>query len=149
MASLHLGAVLERLELRLLLEPGIARTAALRATPEALGSLEEIIAAQVTAKTPQLAHDMSRGFHIELARSTGNDQFVRVLEGLWSLDIGRQLLAQRSAVPGWREADAAEHRSILEAVAARDAGQAADRMRRHVSATIEHWSARAREEDGA
>ena len=140
-ASLHLDAVLERLELRLLLEPGIARIAASRATPDRVAALERVIDAQAAAKTSQSAHDMSRGFHIELARSTENDQFVRVLDSLWSLDIGRQLLAQRSLVPGWNEADAAEHRSILEAVAAGDGEEAATRMHRHVGATIAHWSA--------
>ena len=40
------------------------------------------------------------------------------LDALWSPDIARQLLTRRSATPGWREADAAEHRGILEAVAA-------------------------------
>jgi DNA-binding GntR family transcriptional regulator len=146
-ASFHLDAVVERLELRLLLEPGIARIAATRATPEAVATLEQITEAQAAAKTSQFAHDMSRGFHIELARATGNDQFVRVLDGLWSLDIGRQLLAQRSVVPGWQAADAAEHRSILESVAAGDADEAATRMHRHVAATIAHWSAQAGEED--
>jgi DNA-binding GntR family transcriptional regulator len=148
-ASFNLEAVLERLELRLLLEPGIARIAAIRATPVSIASLEQIIEAQETAKTSQLAHDMSRGFHIELARTTGNEQFVRVLDGLWSLDIGRQLLAQRSVVPGWQEADAAEHRSILEAVAAGEPDEASARMHRHVAATIKHWSAEAGEDEDA
>jgi DNA-binding GntR family transcriptional regulator len=146
-ASFHLDAVLERLELRLLLEPGIAELATVRATPADLASLERVIEAQLAAKTSQLAHDLSRGFHIELARTTGNPQFVRVLDGLWSLDIGRQLLAQRSVVPGWQEADAAEHRTILEAIAARDAVEAAERMQRHVAATIAHWAARAAKHD--
>jgi DNA-binding GntR family transcriptional regulator len=140
-ATFHLNAVLERLELRLLLEPGIARLAAARHTEHGIAALTRIIEAQRGAKTSQLAHDMSRSFHIELARTTRNDQFVRLLDGLWSLDIGRQLLAQRIIVPGWQEADAAEHRSILEAVAARDGDGAARRMERHVAAMIEHWRA--------
>lgn len=144
-ASFHLDAVLARLELRLLLEPGIAGLAASRATAEQIAALGQIIDTQLSARTSQLAHDMSRGFHIELARATGNGQFVRVLDSLWSLDIGRQLLARRSVVPGWNAADASEHRSILDAVAAGDADAAAMRMQRHVAATIAHWSARASE----
>ena len=83
----------------------------------------------------------------ELARTTRNEQFVRVLEGLWSLDIGRQLLARRSVDPGWQEDDANEHRAILVAVAAREADRAADLMDRHIALTQQHWSKKANAED--
>jgi DNA-binding GntR family transcriptional regulator len=141
--SLRLAAVLERLELRLLLEPGIARLAAQRRTAAAVAEISRVIDAQLEAKSSQLAHDMSREFHLSLARLTGNVQFVRLLDALWSLEIGRQLLAQRSVVPGWQAQDAAEHRAILDAVAAGDADEAALRMERHIAVTIEHWSAEA------
>jgi DNA-binding GntR family transcriptional regulator len=139
-ASFRLDAVVERLELRCVLEPGIARLAAERRTDEDVADLERIVQGQRNAPTARLAHDLSRGFHIRLARSAQNEQFARVLEALWSPDIGRQLLARRSATPGWQEADAAEHAGIVEAVAARDPGEAAARMRRHVAATHEHWA---------
>jgi DNA-binding GntR family transcriptional regulator len=142
-ASFRLGAVLERLELRVLMEPGIARLAAERRTEADVAEIEGIIDAQLTSQTPQLAHDMSREFHIALARTTGNTQFVRLLDSLWSLEIGRQLLARRSELPGWREDDAAQHRDILDAVAARDADAAAARMEQHVTATLQHWSKQA------
>jgi DNA-binding GntR family transcriptional regulator len=139
-ASFRLDAVLERLELRRVLEPGIARLAAERRTDTDVAELERIVDGQLSAATQRLAHDLSRGFHIRLARAARNEQFVRVLEALWSPDIGRQLLTRRSATPGWREADAAEHRAILEAVAAGDPDGAAARMERHVAATHEHWA---------
>ncbi len=139
-ASFRLDAVLERLELRALLEPGIARLAAERRTEQDVAALVQTIHGQRSAKTARVAHDMSRGFHIRLAQTTGNEQFVRVLDSLWSPDIGRQLLARRSEVPGWQDADAEEHSAILDAVAAGDGDEAATRMQRHVAATIEHWS---------
>jgi DNA-binding GntR family transcriptional regulator len=139
-ASFRLDAVLDRLELRRVLEPGIARLAAERRTDADVAELERIVDGQVSASTLRLAHDLSRGFHIRLARTTGNEQFVKVLESLWSPDIGRQLLTRRSATPGWREADAAEHRGILEAVAAGAPQEAAALMERHVAATHEHWA---------
>lgn len=146
-ASFRLDAVLERLELRRILEPGFARIATERATEEDVRVLEGIVASQFEAPTPRLAHDMSREFHIQLARTTRNEQFVRVLEGLWSLDIGRQLLARRSVDPGWQEDDANEHRAILVAVAAREADRAADLMDRHIALTQQHWSKEANAED--
>ena len=139
-ASFRLDAVLDRLELRRVLEPGIARLAAERRTDEDVAELEQIVEGQVTASAPRLAHDLSRGFHIRLARATANEQFVKVLDSLWSPEIGRQLLMRRSATLGWREADAAEHRGILQAVAAGAPEAAAALMERHVAATHEHWA---------
>jgi len=139
-ASFRLDAVLERLELRRILEPGFVRLATERATEDDLRVLEEIVAAQFTASTSRVAHDTSREFHIQLARTTRNEQFVRVLEGLWSLDIGRQLLARRSTKPGWQEEDANEHEEILSAVLARQADRAGQLMDRHIALTQEHWS---------
>lgn len=139
-ASFRLDAVLERLELRRILEPGFVRLATERATEEDLQVLEEIVAAQFTASTSRSAHDTSREFHIQLARTTRNEQFVRVLEGLWSLDIGRQLLARRSTKPGWPEEDANEHKEILAAVVAREPARAGELMDRHIALTQEHWS---------
>ena len=139
-ASFRLDAVLERLELRRILEPGFVRLATERATEEDLRALEEIVASQFVASTSRLAHDTSREFHIQLARTTRNEQFVRVLEGLWSLDIGRQLLARRSTKPGWPEEDANEHKEILAAVVAREPARAGELMDRHIALTQEHWS---------
>jgi DNA-binding GntR family transcriptional regulator len=139
-ASFRLVAGLERLELRRILEPGFVRLATERATEDDLRVLEEIVAAQFTASTSRVAHDTSREFHIQLARTTRNEQFVRVLEGLWSLDIGRQLLARRSTKPGWQEEDANEHEEILSAVLARQADRAGQLMDRHIALTQEHWS---------
>ncbi len=148
-ASFRLDAVLERLEMRRILEPGFVRLAAERATADDLRDLEEIVASQFVASTSRLAHDMSREFHIRLARATRNDQFVRVLESLWSLDIGRQLLARRSATAGWQDEDANEHKAILAAVAARKPATAGELMDRHIALTQEHWSNEASTDDAA
>jgi len=139
-ASFRLNAVLERLELRRILEPGFVRLATERATAEDLRVLQELVASQFVAPTSRVAHDTSREFHIQLARTTRNEQFVRVLEGLWSLDIGRQLLARRSTKPGWQEEDANEHQEILAAVVARQPDRAGELMDRHIALTQEHWS---------
>lgn len=145
-ASFKLDAVLERLELRQIMEPGIVRLAAARRTDEHLRQLQEIVDGQFSADTPRIAHDLSRTFHIRLAATTGNEQFGKVLESLWSLDIGRRLLARRSATPGWQSTDATEHRGILRAVSDRDGDLAAELMQQHLSATYHHWAEQARAE---
>ena len=78
-ASFKLDAVLDRLELRQLMEPGIARLAAERRSEEHLRELEHIVDSQFEAPTARLAHDLSRTFHLRLAASTGNEQFGKVL----------------------------------------------------------------------
>jgi DNA-binding GntR family transcriptional regulator len=139
-AAIHLQGVLERLEVRRVLEPGIARLASERRTDEDLEALAQIIERQVQAEDARAAHDMSRAFHVRLAEAARNEQFVRVFESLWSLDIGRRLLARRMSKPGWQEADAEEHKAILAAVASGDAGLASVLMERHLGATQEHWT---------
>lgn len=148
-ASFKLDAVLERLELRQIMEPGIARLAAARRTDEQLQELQEIVDGQFSAATPRLAHDLSRTFHIRLAATTGNEQFGKVLDSLWSLDIGRRLLARRSTTPGWQANDATEHRGILRAVSDRNGDLAAELMQQHLAATYHHWAEQARSERDA
>jgi DNA-binding GntR family transcriptional regulator len=146
-ASFRLDAVLQRLEMRRILEPAFVRLATERATAEDVRVLEGIVASQFDASSSRLAHDMSREFHIQLARTTRNEQFVRVLEGLWSLDIGRQLLARRSAAPGWQEEDASDHKAILAALIGREPDRAAELMDRHIALVQEHWSKEANAAD--
>jgi DNA-binding GntR family transcriptional regulator len=140
-ADVGLEAVLRRLEVRLLLEPGIARLAAARRTFDDLEELDATILAEQRAKTAEAAHDASRAFHVALAHATQNDELVRSLESLWIVDVGRRLLAARRAVPSWQETDVAEHGAIVVAVEAKDADRAERLMRRHVQAALQHWSA--------
>ncbi len=140
-ADIGLPSVLRRLEVRLLLEPGIARLAALRHAPEDLEALRRAVADERAARTAQAAHDASRAFHLALAHAARNDELVRVLDSLWIVDVGRRLLASRRSAPSWQESDAAEHEEILEAVAAADAERAAELHRRHIEAALRHWSA--------
>src|SRR3954451_18316540 len=71
-AGLVLDQVVHRLEVRLLLEPGIARLAAERRTDEHLAALEAVIDRELAASTRVAAHDASRDFHLVLAEATGN-----------------------------------------------------------------------------
>jgi DNA-binding GntR family transcriptional regulator len=139
-ASLGLDGVRRRLEVRLLLEPGIARLAAERRTDEDLVALHETVAREQQTATRVLAHDASRDFHVALARATRNPELVSVLESLWIVEIGRRLLAARSVQGEWQAADVAEHRAITAAVADRDGDRAASLMLSHVTAALRHWA---------
>ncbi|HWV86209.1 MAG TPA: GntR family transcriptional regulator [Capillimicrobium sp.] len=138
-AQLRLEDVLQRLEVRLLLEPGAARLAAERATEADLAELEASVEREVAARTAVAVHDASREFHIGVARASHNRELVMALENLWLIEVGRRLLAQRRAAPHWQDGDVAEHRAILAAIAARDGDRAAALMESHVRDALQHW----------
>jgi DNA-binding GntR family transcriptional regulator len=138
-ASPGLNDVLRRLEVRSLLEPGIARLAAARRTHDDLIRLQESIAREEAATTKIAAHDASRDFHLLLAGATGNPELVSMLGSLWIVEIGRRLLAARATSADWRAADVAEHRAILAAVGARDGELAARLMGEHIGEALQHW----------
>jgi DNA-binding GntR family transcriptional regulator len=138
-AALALDDVLRRLEVRLLLEPGIARMAAERATEDDFAALEASIDAERRARSSQAVHDASRDFHVRMAAATQNPAMVATLEGLWLVEVGRRLLSRRRAAPRWQDADVAEHVSILAAVRDGDGDRAAAVMEEHIRAALRHW----------
>jgi DNA-binding GntR family transcriptional regulator len=139
-AGLVLDQVVRRLEVRLLLEPGIARLAAERRDDEHLAALRAAIDREATADTRIAAHDASREFHLVLAQATGNPELVSVFSSLWIVEIGRRLLAARAASrSAWQGADASEHEALLAAVEARDGDRAAELMAAHIREALQHW----------
>ena len=140
-ADLGLDAVLRRLEVRTLLEPGIARLAAGRRTEGDVRHLNDCIAREERAKSGIAAHDATRDFHVALARATGNDELVRVIQSLWLVEVGRRLLSRRSAVSDWQTTDVEEHRGIAAAVAEGRADDAERLMTEHVRGALQHWEA--------
>jgi DNA-binding GntR family transcriptional regulator len=138
-AGLVLDQVVHRLEVRLLLEPGIARLAAERRGAEHLAGLRAAIAREEAAGTRVGAHDASRDFHLVLAEATGNPELVGVFASLWIVEVGRRLLARRAVQSEWKGADASEHHAIAAAVEAGDGGAAARLMEQHIRDALRHW----------
>jgi len=138
-ADLGLDAVLRRLEVRAILEPGIAALAAERRTGRDLDLMREAIADEEEARDGIEAHDASRRFHIALARASGNEELVRVIESLWLVEVGRRLLFRRSAEPDWQRTDASEHREVLAAIHEGRASDAERLMAGHVRRAVHHW----------
>ena len=138
-ADLGLDAVLRRLEVRAILEPGIAALAAGRRTERDLLLMREAIVDEEEARDGLEAHDASRSFHIALARASGNDELVRVIESLWLVEVGRRLLFRRSAEPDWQHKDVSEHREVLAAVSEGRAADAERLMAGHVRRAVHHW----------
>ncbi len=139
-ADLGLGRVLERLEVRLHLEPVLARLAAERRTDKDLAALRRSVDDERSARTAAGAHDASRAFHLAVAKATGNDSFLRLIDSLWIADVGRRLLARRRTQPDWQDADVAEHAELLAAIEGADGDRAESIMREHVASAWRHWS---------
>ena len=147
-ADLGLDAVLRRLEVRAILEPGIARLAAERRTGQEIKQLRAAISREERARSGIAAHDASRDFHTTLARASGNEELLRVFESLWLVEVGRRLLARRSAVSDWQSDDIEEHREIAAAVAEGRADDAERLMAQHVRGAMRHWEPERRDTGG-
>ncbi len=138
--DLGLDGVLQRLEARLLLEPGVSRLAATRRTEDDLAALRAAIDGEEAAGTADVAHDASRAFHHALVVAARNDALLAVFDGLWLADVGRRLLARRRTTPAWQTEDTCEHRAILAAVERRQGRKAHDLMRQHVRRALTYWA---------
>ena len=138
-SDLGLEAVLRRLEVRLILEPGIAALAAERRSEKDLRALAAAIERESAAADSAAAHDASRDFHILLSRATQNAELERSLESLWIVEVGRRLMARRAIVHDWRSGDVEEHHEILRSVEAGESERTADLMARHVQDALGHW----------
>jgi DNA-binding GntR family transcriptional regulator len=141
-ADVGLERVLERLEARLLIEPGIARLAAERHQDTNLAALRRAVAAERSARTAAAAHDASRAFHAALVAATRNDALARIFDALWIADVGRRLLASRRSQPDWQDSDVAEHDELLAAIEAGAGDRAESLMRAHVASAWRHWARR-------
>lgn len=119
------------LEVRELLEPGIAYWAALRAGDEQLAVLRTAVATMDKSLRDADAYiDADSAFHVALARAAGNDLLLTLLEPLMSL-----LAAQRKelfATPAGPENGQYHHKRILAAVEARDGKAARQFMDEHM-----------------
>lgn len=138
-ADLGLDAVMRRLEVRAIVEPGIARLAAERRSEQDVQQLQAAIAREQRARNGIAVHDASRDFHLTLAHATHNDELVRVLESLWLIEVGRRLLARRAAASDWQSDDIIEHREIAAAVEEGRAIDAERLMSKHVRSAMRHW----------
>lgn len=121
---------LEVIEVRMALEPALARLAAVRASPLDIARIQR---AAVVADGDAGSNDLA--FHKAIGAAAGN----KLAAGLYFLvrEIGRDArlkLGRNAPVPPQRLAQRnAEHRAVAEAIAARDADAAERAMRAHLA----------------
>ena len=135
------STLLEQWELRRLIEPAVARLAADRATPAHLREIARYLELQrrmMEKGRPFVEEDSA--FHLAIARSSGNDLLVRMMESIHELlrTSREQSLRTRPAMAR----SFAGHQRIIDAVRRHDPKAAHRAMLRHVlevESTIIEW----------
>ena len=137
-AASTLHEILAMLELRVALETECAGLAAQRATPENLATLQQALDAieeDQAAGRDSAASDLR--FHLSIARATGNQHFVTVLDQLGKTLIPRSRIdASQVGYLNSQESRATvnrEHHSIFEAISRKEPEAARAAMRMHLS----------------
>ncbi len=139
---LRLPVLSERLEqlgeVKLFLEPEIARLAALRHKPEDLAALKAINKGLTGATTTEMAVRCDADFHRVLVRSSGN-QILRLFSASLD-DLSREC---RTATFGHIStarllASTTQHEKIITALERRDAEGSAEAMREHIQHVLRH-----------
>ena len=127
------------LELRRSLDPLAASLAAQRRTDADLDDLRAALdGLEALSTSPSLAQlESHHRFHAAIHRASHNALLVQTLDGLWvKTDRYRRHGLEAGRSDDEREARAAEHRQLFEAVRDGDAATAADLMLRHVETSL-------------
>jgi GntR family transcriptional repressor for pyruvate dehydrogenase complex len=137
--ALTKGMTQEFLEARLVVEVEIAGLAALRRTDADLARIEETIAELEAASGAPVEHALkpATDFNVAVAEAAHNEVLAAVEESFVALMIERA--GELYATDEFRAWDIEEHRGILEAIRAGDAGLAKHRMHDHILAIGEHY----------
>jgi DNA-binding FadR family transcriptional regulator len=121
---------------RLLLETAVAADLAERTADSDLADARHLLdAMDDTALTPEEFLALDAQFHLSLADASGNTVVAATMSGLRS-SIEGYVLAGAARLPDWEAMAArlrAEHRGVLEAIAAGDPAAARTRIHDHIS----------------
>ena len=123
--------VAELLDVRKIIEPGIAARAARNATPEQIAEIEAILDRQAErTKRGESVIEEDSAFHYSLALAADNSVVLRVLDVL--MDLLQKSREHSLQVKGRAPKSLAGHRSIISAVKRKDVAAAEAAMRRHL-----------------
>jgi DNA-binding FadR family transcriptional regulator len=128
----------QSLEVRLVLEPEIARRAAERAGKGDLAILRKIHAGLEDAPDLAAAMEHDLAFHRELARISGNEIFGLMLDSI--ADLGRGSRRATMSAAGVGRA-VKQHAAVFKAIGDGDAATAARAMRKHIETAVSDLSA--------
>jgi DNA-binding FadR family transcriptional regulator len=127
----------EAMQARIVVEPEIARLAALKATGTQIKEMRELCAQMRRATAWSEYEHLDWRFHDLLAEASGNSlllEIQRLVNGVRRAVVWGHL-AKRPIGPSSDYHSFAEHDAIVEAIASRDRRGAAEAMRRHLNST--------------
>ncbi|MEW5421705.1 FadR/GntR family transcriptional regulator [Amorphus sp. 3PC139-8] len=132
---------LEVIELRVLLEPGLARFASMRASPAEIAQILE------KSQTPDPAAygETDLAFHLAIATASRNSLASELYQVLRQVGVDARLRVPSDGQPKCPKRIAerdAEHNRIAEAIASRDPDAAEQAMRDHLRAVLRQIHAR-------
>ena len=123
--------VAELLDVRKIIEPGIAARAAGKASPEQISKMEEILRRQGRKlERGESAIEEDSEFHYYLALAANNSVVLRVLDVL--MDLLQKSREQSLQLKGRPAKSLAGHRRIVAAIKRKDAAGAESAMRQHL-----------------
>jgi DNA-binding FadR family transcriptional regulator len=129
-------AVLNWLEVRIMLELGSAEMAAIRATGDDIIALDQLMKKlRVADDDPDTYRDSDIAFHLTIARATANPSLVRLLQGV--IQPLHEQLEERSLTPLTRHVSTIEHDAIVDRIRERDAAGARAAMAAHLERVVE------------
>lgn len=130
------GVIAEILDARRLMEPPMARRAAMNATAEQIAAMQRILGRQEQAvKNGESGTEEDTQFHHTLAEATGNSVIVKMVEAMVEV-----LYASRERTLQTEDRSHASlrgHHKVLEAIARRDPERAYSAMLEHLG-DVEH-----------
>lgn len=123
---------------RLVMEPELARMAALNATPKQLRALRDMSDAMRAATSWSAYETLDHDFHRAIAAASGNtllQALFDILNGVRQVVVWRKLApSDKGPEPDYHSFN--EHHAILSALFARDGPAAATAMAAHLNATL-------------
>lgn len=125
---------------RLLFEPECAAMAAAKVTDEQISEIEATVElmANIPSDSPE-GHKADHTFHLLIAKATGNEANVAVLQNIWRMR--NEIDAVKRVYEAVGEKDSAdrvkEHSDIMNAIRDRDPSAARQAMRRHFTRLLD------------
>jgi len=130
----------EVMEARLRIEPQLAQLAALRARPEAIARMQDILARLDAAADADARELWDSALHREIARAAGNRFFLSIFD---AMDRARQdeawrMIRERARSSANLGVYRAQHARIVAAIAAHDPVAAGEAMMDHIRALADN-----------
>ena len=131
---------LEVIEVRLAIEPVVARLAALRASQADIRRLEGLVAATKEAADPLIYEKADEQFHRAVAEMARNALFLSLFDILSASrrDATWRRLSENAHCFKRQSVHSASHQEIFDAIAARNSEKAFECMHRHLSDVQRH-----------